>query len=85
MSFTAEQQTGKYKTSHYHYQTVSYDSTSLYATVSGQTSSSRTKTANRIVLNGTHGSGTTREDATYSTEVSSLQPSITVFFWRRTA
>lgn len=85
MSFSANAQGGNYKNTHDHYQTNSYDGTSIYMTVSGNAPRSRTLQASRIIVNGTRGNSITREDATYNTTIDIVQPYITVYYWRRTS
>lgn len=82
--FDTVEETSGSKT-HWHWQTVGYDGGNLFANVSntGEYPNSRVITADRLAPAFGHGVAAARFDGTK--EESSLQPSITVFMWKRTA
>lgn len=82
--FNAADKTGGSNTNtHYHYETNSYDGSSFYATQIP--THSRTRTATRVAISGTKETANTREDATYDTTISVLQPYVTCYMYKRTA
>lgn len=90
MSFTANSTGGVYKTKHIHFTGVSFDGAGVYVTQCGKISnndaSSRTaEKRHALIVPHTIDSSKTREDGTEVTTLTNIQPSIVVYFWRRTA
>lgn len=85
MSFTANSESGEYKNSHHHFQTFSFDGDTLFASNTGNSPGSRTKTTNRGEFTPSRTMDhNTREDTTYDETISIVQPYTVVYFWRRT-
>lgn len=85
MSFTANNQGGSYENTHHHFQTLSFDGTTLYVSCSGVTPDTRTKVVDRGEFNRSRRSiEQAREDATYNETISIVQPYTVVYFWTRT-
>ena len=80
--FNTVEKTGGSKTNtHQHYQTMSFDGASFYATQIP--TRSRTKVATRVNMGGSIATANTREDSTYNEEISILQPYITCYMYKR--
>ena len=85
MSFTANNQGGSYVNTHHHFQTLAFDGTTLYVSLSGVTPDTRTRVVDRGEFNSSRRSvENTREDATYNETINIVQPYTVVYFWTRT-
>lgn len=85
MSFATDSQGGSYENTHNHFQTFSFDGDTLFASNTGNSPGSRTKTTNRGEFTPSRTmEHNTREDTTYDEKISIVQPYTVVYIWTRT-
>jgi shikimate kinase len=78
---------GSTTNTHYHYTLTSYDGTSVYVTTTSKAPASRVVTSSSGVSLSSNlvSKGTLRQDATYNSTISILNPYTAVYMYKRTA